>query len=308
MTPVDWEPSESPSTTPTDESLRWVEEQTGRSVTEVEPLVGGLSSAVHRLTLADHRTVVLRRYTLVDWIEREPYIPHDEARTLAALAELALGVATPMLIAADPDGEICDVPAVLMTEVKGRPDISPARPFDWAERLAACLARIHTQPAVEGLGCYRRWDDPARPVPTWTAIPEVWLEAKAMVAGELPAHPTVFLHRDFHPNNIHWLDGELCAVVDWLGACNGPIAADLAHCRWNIAVLTEPRVAEHFTRHYRALTGHSEELREFDLATILSLPVGPFPRFAWNALGRADLTSEIVAQKIDAWMLELLGR
>lgn len=294
-------------TPPTAEAIAWVETVTESVVESVDALPGGLSSAVHRVTLAGSAgRVVLRRFTLADWIEREPYIPADEARTLGLLSSLDLGVATPELVAADVDGSHCDVPAILMTEVAGQPLIDPGDPLRWAERLADCLVGIHQQPAVAGLADYRRWDSPTRPVPTWTQDPESWSDARNRVAGELPQHPKQFLHRDFHPNNVHWAEGEVCAVVDWLGACNGPVAGDLSHCRWNLAILADPATAEHFTDHYRSQTGYSEDVTEYDLSTVLSGPVGPFPTHAWNALGRADLTSESVAPRIDQWLRHVL--
>lgn len=299
---VDWVPTTSASSPPPPESLRWLEEQLGDRVIGFVELVGGLSSAVHRIDLSTQPSVVLRRFTLADWIEREPYIPQDEARTLALLGEIDLGVATPILVAADPDGDACDVPAIVMTEVQGAPDITPTDPKRWAEKLAVCIARIHEQPPVDGLPRYRRWDDPKRPLPLWTADPDLWRRSIGIADVDLPAHPDAFLHRDFHPNNIHWLDGEICGVVDWLSACTGPIAADLAHCRWNLAVLGDPPLADHFSDHYRHRTGYSEDLQLFDLSTVLSGPVGPFPTHAWNALGRKDLTSDAVAPKIDEWL------
>lgn len=309
---LEWEdPAESPSTPPPAQALAWVERVLGDPVTAVEPLPGGVSSSIHRLTIgsvaaAKHR-VVLRRYTLADWLTREPYIPHDEARTLSLLGRMDVGVPTPTLVAADPDGVHCDAPAILMTEVGGAPDIDPAEPAAWATALAECLAGIHRVPVPEGLGHYRRWDRHGGPIPSWTARPDLWREAAARVAGPLPRHRPTFIHRDFHPSNVHWEGGRICAVVDWLGACVGPAAADLAHCRWNLAILAEPWVAGVFTEHYRALTGHDEGLTEYDLATILSGPVGPFPTFAWNALGRHDLTSDTVAPRIDRWLAIVLG-
>ena len=305
---VDWEPSTPPSTPPPDQAIAWVEHNLGRRVDGFTKLEGGLSSAVHRLVLDDGSHVVLRRYTLADWIEREPYIPHDEARILRFLDSVELGVAVPRLLASDPGGIECDVPATLMSEVPGRPFIDPDDPLPWAERQAECLAQIHAQTPNPGLGVYRRWDDPNRPLPIWTQEPDAWRDAITLAAGDLPTHPETFLHRDFHPNNMHWTDGELVALVDWLSACRGPVAGDLSHNRWNLAVLTEPGVAEHFTNHYRSITGYSEDVVPFDLATILSGPVGPFPTHAWNALGRSDLRSDTVAVKIDAWLLHVLAR
>ena len=59
--------------------------------------------------------------------------------------------------------------------------------------------------------------------------------------------------------------------------------------------------------HCRVLTGYSEDVLVYDLSTVLSGPVGPFPTHAWNALGRTDMTSESVAPLIDDWLRHLLG-
>jgi len=281
----------------------------GAKVTGVKMLVGGLSSAVHKLSLDSERlpAVVMRRFTLTDWLLREPHIPRQEAHMLRALRDLDVGVATPELVAADIEPVHCDAPTILMTEVAGRPDIAPSKAEGWAEKLASCVARIHQTPGPQGIPAYVRWDDPAAPTPSWISDPALWKETKRRVAGPLPKHPNTFIHRDFHPNNIHWLNGEVCSVVDWLSACTGPIAAELAHCRWNLTMLAGAETADHFTSHYRELTGYSEDTTLFDLATILSAPSGPFPTFAWNDLGRTDLTSDTMGPKIEAWLRYLIG-
>jgi len=298
----DWATVDLAISDPPVECLRWVDQQIGESVTSIQALVGGLSSAVHKLEFTSHEPVVLRRYTLADWIEREQYIPHDEARNLRMLGSLDLGVATPTLIAADPDGLHCDVPAIIMSEVPGQPQIDPTDPGEWSDRLAQCLVDIHRQPPVADLPMYRRWDSPDRPVPSWTTMPDLWRAAAIEARADLPQHPDGFLHRDYHPNNVHWMDDEICGVVDWLSACTGPLAADLAHCRWNLAVLLGPDQATRFTEYYRTATGYSEDIRMFDLSVAMSGPVGPFPTHAWNSLGRTDLTSEVVGRRFDRWL------
>ncbi len=239
---------------PPQQTLDWLEEQLGAGVTDAEPLVGGLSSAVHRLTLTDGRRVVVRRHTNAPWMAREPNIPFDEMRILTLLGDIDIDIdidtdtstststgtgtgtgtgtdiATPTLIAADPAAERCDVPTVLMTEVPGQPMVNPATPSSWAEQLAECLAGIHRTPLPDGLTDYGRWDHHDAPVPTWIEDADRWRQAKAMVAG--------------------------------------PLA--------------------------------------FDLATLLSAPAGPFPTQAWNALGRDDLTSAVVATRIEAWLVYLM--
>lgn len=308
---IDWEPSSPVVSPPPSETLDWVEAELESMVVDAMPLPGGLSSAVHRLELLDGRTVVLRRFVLADWMEREPEIPDQEATVLGLLPSLGLPFATPALVAVDPHGTETDVPAVVMTEVGGRPDLAPLEPEPWVDGLAACLAEIHAVDVakVEGvLGPWRRWDEPDRPIPTWTWKRDLWAEAKEQVPEELPVDDPAFLHRDFHPNNVHWADDKIVAVVDWLGACVGERAADLAHCRWNLAVIGEIEQAERFTEQYRELTGYDVDTLPWDLSTLLSAPVGPFPVFAWHALGRRDLTPKVVAGRIDAWLAHLLER
>ena len=307
-----WELPSPDDAVPPPETIDWVQEQLGAQVQDIEPLYGGLSSAIHRLTLGARR-VVLRRHTNASWMAREPYIPHHETRTLRLLATLDVGVDTPTLIAVDPDANHCDVPTIIMTEVAGRPELNPADPMRYAEHLASCLGSIHRVPVPNDLDAYRRWDSPEATVPVWVEDHHLWQAARDRIAGDLPAGIPAFLHRDFHPNNIHWLDGEICAVVDWLSACVGPVEADLAHCRWNLAMLFEPAVAEHFTARYLGLSGsgsapdtNRDILTAYDLSVVLSAPIGPFPTHAWNSLGRADLTPETVPPRIESWLRYLM--
>ncbi|MEL6982964.1 MAG: aminoglycoside phosphotransferase family protein, partial [Actinomycetota bacterium] len=271
---VDWEPSEPIDSPPPSETLDWIETELGATVVDVMPLPGGLSSAIHRLELLDGRVVVLRRHVLADWMEREPNVPADEAAILDLLPSVGLPTETPSLVLADVDASHADVPALVMSEVRGRPDLAPPDPVSWAKALADCLAEIHAVDvdAVSELPAWRRWDEPDRPIPIWTDIPKRWQEAKELVATDLAVETPCFLHRDFHPANVHWQDTEVVAVVDWLGACVGEAAADLAHCRWNLAILDSPALADTFTTHYREQTGYEGDTADFDLSTILSAP------------------------------------
>ncbi len=294
---------------PPAETMGWLERTLEASVVSTVPLDGGISSAVYRVDLdgGAHRTVVMRRMTLAEWLEREPETPRREATMLGQLATLDLGVRTPELIAADTEAAETDVPTIVMTHVPGRPDVDPENPVRWAEQLAASLARMHQASEPPVLFDYARWDDPNRPPPPWIRNTAAWAEATRRIRGPLPPHPTQFIHRDYHPCNVHWRGGEIVGVVDWLGAARGPVAVDLTHCRWNLAVLCDASIADHLLEHYRVLTGYSEDVSAYDLATVLSAPPGSFPTFAWNALGRTDLTPAVVADRVEEWLTRLLG-
>lgn len=36
-----------------------------------------------------------------------------------------------------------------------------------------------------------------------------------------------FIHRDYHPTNILWVDDKVSGVVDWVNACRGPAGIDI---------------------------------------------------------------------------------
>ena len=61
----------------------------------------------------------------------------------------------------------------------------------------------------------------------------------------------MFLHRDFHPGNVLWTGAAVTGLVDWASAAIGPAAADVGHCRWNLARKLGLPAADRFL----ALTG-----------------------------------------------------
>jgi len=66
--------------------------------------------------------------------------------------------------------------------------------------------------------------------------------------------PAVLLHSDFHPGNVLWRYGRVSGVVDWPGACSGPAAADVGHCRINLLTMGA-EVASRFTVRWEQLAG-----------------------------------------------------
>jgi hypothetical protein len=96
-------------------------------------MTGGIASAVHRLTI-DHGSyrdvLVLRQYehgvlALVD--SDTAALVRDQAATLRAVRDA--GLPAPEPVAADADGRESDGhPAILMTRVPGRLDVTPADP------------------------------------------------------------------------------------------------------------------------------------------------------------------------------------
>ena len=60
----------------------------------------------------------------------------------------------------------------------------------------------------------------------------------------------MFLHRDYHPGNLPWHEGSLSGIVDWVFSSYGPLGIDVAHTRWNLALVDGPTSAAAFLSVY----------------------------------------------------------
>jgi aminoglycoside phosphotransferase (APT) family kinase protein len=236
-------------------ALAWAEEAIGGRVISARALRGGLSSAVHALTveLAGGRTrqVVLRRYVRPELNEEEPDIAEREARVLPLLD--TVDVPTPAFIAADLSGS---VPAILMSYLPGKVEWSPADTDHWLAGLASLLPPIHAArlPAPGVIRPFAPYYQASYAPPDWARRPEVWKRGLEIFHGPAPDEPSVFIHRDFHPGNVLWEAGALSGVVDWQAASIGPPSADVAHCRanlWDYGI----ELADRFTAIWERLTG-----------------------------------------------------
>jgi Phosphotransferase enzyme family len=241
---------------PPRQALAWAGAWLGGPVISARALRGGMSSAVHLVTVRrpDGRRAqaVLRRYVRSDPDEPDPAAREARALRLAGAA----GVPTPALLAVDPDGTQVGVPALLMSRLPGRVDWWPSDLDRWLERLAALLPRIHGTAlppgeAVPRFAPYRQ--ENYRP-PGWARYPRVWERAVEISRGPAPDLPAVLLHRDFHPGNVLWRYGRVSGVVDWLGVCFGPAPADVAHCRINLLAMGV-EVASRFTVRWEQVAG-----------------------------------------------------
>lgn len=239
---------------PSPQTLDWVERVTGARVVAWRRMTGGLTSAVHRLTVDDgsHRSVlVLRQYEG----EHEVALVRDEVAALHAVR--GAGLPAPEPIAADPDGSESDGrPALLMTRLPGRPVVAPGDPEDWLRQIAAVAVRIHDV-RVSAPPFRPRFDASTPVVPASATRPAVWEAAYGILRQPAPEPDLRFIHRDLQPFNLLWRRGRLTGVVDWAMSCTGPAAFDVGHCRLNLAVLFGADRAERFRRAYEAETGQA---------------------------------------------------
>ena len=222
-------------------------------------MTGGLTSAVHRLTVergdSARLFVVLRQY--------EHAAPHfmqlveREAGILRGVG--AAGVAAPALIAYSPAGEDAGGrPSLLMSRLPGHLYLTPADRDDWLGQMAAVAAAIHDAPVAAS--AFERWLDPAQlTVPATAGRPELWRAAIEVLQSPPEQRSSCFIHRDFQHFNLLWARGRLTGVVDWSFASAGPPEIDVGHCRLNLAVLFSADWAERFRLAYESETGRSTD-------------------------------------------------
>ncbi|TMR07130.1 aminoglycoside phosphotransferase family protein [Actinomadura soli] len=263
-------------------TLRWVEECLGKGaeVRMVRPLAGGTAHANHAL-LVESRSGSAHRLVLRRWTSSEPVParrPHgtefSPEREIAALALLAAcEIPTPALVAADPAGAYCDVPALLITRLAGHPPRpSPDDLPEYLIQLAAALLSVHTLNGASTMPPYvphNRLDE--RCPPKHAHRPELWERAYEIAARPAPEAPVRFIHRDYHADNTLWSYGKLTGVVDWSDASSGPIAVDIAHMRRGLALRYGPAIADRFLSAFDQVSGGYPHDPYWDVRSLLDL-------------------------------------
>jgi Ser/Thr protein kinase RdoA (MazF antagonist) len=248
----------------------WVERELGAAVAAWRRLPGATTSAVHRLRLADGRSVVLRRYVWRWVLEDEPEVSQREVDALEFAA--AQGLAVPEVLAADVDGSAVGdgVPALLMSLVPGR-----VVPLPDLRAFAGVAAGIHAVDAGSFPHTYGPWYvGTVDRAPAGASEPALWVRAIEIWRSGVPAHRRGLAHRDFHPGNVLWRRGR-AHVVDWTSACAGPWGCDIAHARDNLIRLSGFEAADDFLSAYLDLTGEAYD-PFWEIASVLEHSVESF--------------------------------
>jgi len=302
---------------PSDRAFAWVVESVGSGASLDAWMVvpGGSACAIHAVDVVDGRgrrhPLLLKRFLREDWLAREPDVVEREARHLGWLDPVALPL--PRLVAVDPRGAACDVPALLMTRLPGRPQLLPENLDAWLLGLVESCLALHELPdsLASRFPPYRCYRDLARlAVPGWTRRPRAWERLIERLQAAPPASAAGFVHRDYHPGNLLWQRGRVSGVLDFPSCCYGPAAVDLAHCRINLAQLHGPDVADRFLHFYQS---RIEGLPDFDpywdlvgLADWLPGPEAVYP--GWQDLSSLSLSVETCWQRLDELAERALAR
>jgi aminoglycoside phosphotransferase (APT) family kinase protein len=287
---------------PPQATLDWVAQLfgTGASIAGVRRLRNSWAAAVHAVDVDDKRgerhEVVLRRWARTD-LPPDRGVVENEAATLTLLAGVA-NLPAPRLVAADPGADFADVPALVMTRLRGVGDLAPIDLDRFLDALVGALHAIHAVPhARDALFVYEPWgiDGDLAP-PPWTTRPDVWTRAIAIARSPVAAYEPVLCHRDFHPGNVLWHHGALSGVVDWSHACTGPAAADVAHCCANLSLLFGVDVADEFAHRY----GCVDDLPWFEIVDVVGFE--RIDAWRWQDAGRVDVTFESITAALDSFL------
>ena len=297
------------------EAARWAAQAVGpgASVQNVRRLPGSTSSTLYALDIVQgHSTLpcVLRLYDNTAWLAEEPDVPLRERAVLQRVSQAGLKVPAPL--ACDPDGSVSvGVPLLLMTRLPGAVVLAPGDLDRWLHGLAAALLPVHAVSADGLLWRYKPYSDlPHLTPPAWSRIPRLWEQAIAIAQGPLPPAPECLIHRDYHPCNVLWQDGQVSGIVDWPNGCRGAANVDIAWCRSNLMFLYGVPAADGFLRAYERLAGAAFAYHPYwDLLEITDSLPGP-PRLypPWAEFGLRHLTEQLLRERVDDYLESVLRR
>ena len=212
---------------------------------------------------------------------------------------------------------------MLMSRLPGAVDIF-CHDDDYLGRLASMPLRIHAFRPAEGAWPreYQSWAFVSKfEVPPWSTDDGLYKRAFEILGEPAPSYDATFIHRDFHPANVLWLDGEITGVVDWVETSTGPVDLDVAHCVSNVASLHGVECAVAFREAYLASGGFLERDPDanrywqlMDLEGFLPEPsgresgaTGTTMTDVWRANGRPDLTVELARSRREDLLRAILS-
>jgi hypothetical protein len=179
---------------------------------------------MHRVTVTladgDRAWLVLRRDVRPDHVTKDSGVAAHEAAVLGLVEPIA--TPTPRLIAVDAAGGQAGTPAVLMTELAGRPVWAAS--LRWICQLVEVLVDVQAvdPAAARWLRPFAVYPQESYAVPTWVTKPAVWERAIEIFHGPVLDHDHAFIHRDFYPQQ----NRPSCLTLTTLGCLCAALSAD----------------------------------------------------------------------------------
>ncbi len=299
-------------------TLHWLAQVLGRDpqVVRASPLVGGITSCMWLVEVPGER-YVLRQMTLQPWAAQAEALLGREASSQRLLAGSSVPV--PTHVAADPSGTLTGAPCLLMSWLPGVVMLGRGDDAVLIE-MARVLVTIHRTVAQVRPRTYQSWAGAGPwPVPEWSDAPSLWERANSVGRAPPPTFQGVFLHRDYNPGNLLWLDSATTApavsgVVDWVETSWGPADLDVAHCAKYLAMLHGTEAAARFVELYGECGGRvspDPSARRYWLVLCALAMWGPERGMdLWRAQGRTLVSLEDQRRRIEqflSWALEDSG-
>ena len=245
----------------------------GHRLISFTPATAAFTNAVHVLdtvsSSGQRRRFVVKRMTDAP----------DSERAAADYYGLQIarrhGIPAPEPILLDATGEMLGTPGIVTKFARGRQIANPENTDEWARDLADLLLRIHdvSPDANERQGIYDgndlglyflsgHWPEAMSGHPLSDTIYSAIRELRFGIRKV----PPVFLHMDYWPGNVLWLDGRVSAVLDWDAAGYGEPALDVGYFRMNMYLRGIKEAADIFLEHYEAARGPVLNLGFWELA------------------------------------------
>jgi aminoglycoside phosphotransferase (APT) family kinase protein len=280
------------------------------SIQAVNQLKGSTSTTLYKIK-TNLDAYVLRLYDNKNWLEDEPDLAiHEKESLTRASTNNESSLKVPKVIKVDETGEVCGMPAILMSFVPGRVDLEPANLDQWLKELARGLADIHKiEPNDFKWKFFRYNNADTLAVPGWTKHPDLWRIGMARIKEKPPAYKENFIHRDYHPVNVLWEGDKLVSVVDWVNACRGPAAIDVGHCRNNLVCLYGVDAADTFLKYYQFFAGNRFTYDIYwDLICYFDFvyPGPPEVYQGWVDFGLTHLSSELLTERLGHYLTTLI--
>lgn len=303
-------------------ALAWVSRQlkAGERIVRTEALHGGITAEMRRLTIGTRdggtRDLVLRTFVDPHFVEHAEDMLNREAGVLTLLA--GTGVPAPGPVAVDPTAGQCEYPSLLMTHLAGRTVLDDQGLETRVPLLARQLVAIHALRPAERLWEYEPWTTADAVVPPNGADSAAWAAATDVIRKPAPPYEGRFMHRDFHPGNVLFdvpasgsTGPRITGVVDWVQTSWGPADLDVAHCSTNLALLHGPtwglRFAEAYEEAGGVLAAAASERLYWRLLDALGFAPGvQWVARPWREAGRAELTTQAVEERLDAYVTALM--
>lgn len=262
--------------------------------------------------------MVLRSFVKPFFVRHAEGLLTREAAVLRHLGDTDIPAA--VLLDVDATAEHCDFPSLLMSFLPGSVRLTGREVGRQVDLLARQLLRVHrvrvtpeTRPRA-----YQAWTAPERVRPPGvTQRPGLWQRAVDVIRRDPPDHLPCFLHRDFHPGNVLFEgtgdDLRISGVVDWVETSWGPADLDVAHCSTALALLHGVPAGMDLADRYVAAGGVLAEDRAAHLYwrlldALAFAPDAEKVAVPWRELGRTDLTSMVLSNRLEDYMQALFDR